>query len=103
MDPFAQFHRPLFARDLDKASRNYLTHLALSDIFVEARWDQLLHAQPELPLLLVNVKYLRLHHLAGTKHILRSFNPLLRADLADVNHALNPFAKLHKRATLREA
>ena len=94
MDSFAQLHCSLLAGELDQPSRHDLTHLVLGDVFVETGWDKLLHAQPELPLFLVDVKYLRLDHLAGAKHVLRPFDPLLRADLADVNHAFDAFGEL---------
>ena len=70
--------------------------------FVQARWNQLFHAQAYEPLFRVEREHLRLNHLPDPQH-LRVIDPFVRADFADVNHALNAFGKLHEGAKLRQA
>src|SRR5208283_3051707 len=70
------------------------------EIFIEAGWNQLFHAQPYETLFRVEREHLSLHHLAGFQNLLRMVDSLLRADLADVNHAFNAFGELHEGAEL---
>src|SRR5208282_917539 len=70
------------------------------EIFVEAGWNQLLHAQPDETLLRVEGQYLRFDYLPGFQNVLRMIDPFLGADLADVNHAFNAFGQLHEGAEL---
>ena len=49
----------------------------------------------------IDFEHLRLHHLAHLQHVLRMIDALLGADVADVDHALDAFGKLHERAELR--
>ena len=64
---------------------------------------KLLHAETDAALLAIHFQHLRLHHLAQLQHILRMIDALLRADIADVDHALDTFGKLHERAELLQA
>ena len=72
-------------------------------IFIQSGRNQLLHAQPQLPLCLVHFEHLGLDDLPNLQHVLRVMDAFLGADLAHVDHAFHPIRKLHERAELGEA
>ena len=60
---FAQFDPRPLARFLDQPSGHHIAHFVLSDVFVQSGGNQLLHAEPYLPLFQVEFEHLRLHNL----------------------------------------
>ena len=74
-----------------------------SDIFIEAAGDHLLDAEPYLAFLFVDIEDLGLHGLSQAQHVLGMIDALLCTDLAYMDHALDAFRQLHKRAKLRDA
>src|SRR5579872_4575817 len=73
------------------------------DVFVKPRRHELFHAQADLALLGINSQYLGLHQLSYAKHVGGLADALLRTDVADVNHALHSFGKLHESAEFCQA
>ena len=74
-----------------------------SDVFVQTGRDQLFHSEPQLALNFIDSQHLGLHELADFHYFLRMIDALLRAHIADMNHPLDAFSKLHECAELRDA
>ena len=100
LDTFSKFNARSLRRTFLHAAGDYVAVFVLRDVFVEAGGNQLLHAETQAALLGVDLKHLRLHHLAHLQHFLRVIDALLRADVADVDHAFHPFGQLDERAEL---
>src|SRR5206468_8180213 len=63
----------------------------------------LLHAKLQSSLLSIEFEHQCFHRLPNLQHILWMIDPLLRADVADVNHALYALGYLHEGAKFSEA
>ena len=85
------------------AASDDIAFFVLGEVFIQAGWNQLFHAQADEPLRRIEREHLRLDDLPGFQHFLRVIDALFRADFADVNHALHAFGKLHEGAELGQA
>ena len=75
----------------------------LSDEFVKAGGDELLHSQAQLTLFGIDGEQLRFDHLADAKHVAGVVDALFGAHIADVNHAFDALGDLNKRALGKRA
>src|SRR5579872_561125 len=84
-DPFPQFHTRLLARSFDHAPGHDVSLMPLRNVFLNARRQELFHAQLEPPFFRVEFEHLRFHSLSNLQHVRRMVHALLRAHVADVN------------------
>src|SRR5579864_625855 len=75
----------------------------LSQVFVDAGRSQLLDAQFQPALFGVKLEHLSPGGLSNLENILRVVDPLLGADVAHMDHALDSFANLNEGTEFREA
>src|SRR5436305_3789958 len=101
-DSFSQFHLRSAARNFYDPATDLVPGLMLDDVFINAGGDKLLHSQLQSSLLGVNFEHQCFYRLPHFQDILGMINALLRADVANVNHAFNALGELHKCAKLSQ-
>src|SRR5947209_490901 len=91
---FAQFNLGPATGDVHNTARDRIAHLVLGDVLVNAGWLELLDPEPEAPPLAVRLQYLSSNSLAHLERFVGMIEALLAADVADVDHALDPVAHI---------
>ena len=91
LNAFAKRYSGAVARDFDEAAGDGVADFVFGDELVQACWGGLLDAQAELTLFFVEVEDFGFDDLAGAEDVLRAFDALFGADLADVDHAFYAF------------
>ena len=90
-------------RNLHHAAGDHIAFFVFRDVFIQAAGNKLLYTQAQLAFLRIDRQHLGLHQLTNLQHFLRMIDALLRAHIADVNHALDAFGELHEGAELGDA
>src|SRR6185503_15961394 len=88
LDSFAELDQRSAPRNVGDASADQIALLMLSDVLINAGGLKLLQSQPDAPLAAIHLENHRAHRLPRFQDFLRMIDALLRADVADVNHAL---------------
>src|SRR5262249_27792805 len=89
-------------RNLHDPARYHAADLSLGDVFLNACGHKLLDSQLQPALFGIHFKHLRLDRLPNLEYILRMIDAFFRADVADMNHALETFGKLNEGAEIRQ-
>ena len=83
LNTFAEFYARVAARNLHQTAGYCVARFVFGHVLVQTDRNQLLDAQPHLPLRRIDFEHLRPDHLPQLEHILRMVDVFFATDLAD--------------------